>query len=153
MEELKHQFKETVAFLWLGVRQLARMVGMLLFMLATLIATAAGPIGMISEYHQNNYGAMAAFAVVWLVCAVIVFPRVTEPDPVLKTLSSVQKFSYVGEKIAQGVATFLLWTCPLATIVFYFDGAYWEGCVAGVLAWCAWEVGAQDKNSWIHKLT
>ena len=146
MEELKQELKETVAFLWLGVRQLARIVGIMLFMLATLIATAAGPIGMISEYHQSNYGAMAAFAVVWLVCAVIVFPRVTVPDSVFKTLSPVQKFSYVGEKIAQGVALFLLLTCPLATIAFYANGDYWEGFVAGVLAWCAWEVRAQDNK-------
>ena len=147
MEELKQELKETVAFLWLGVRQLARMVGMVLFMLATIIATTAGPVAMISEYHQSNYKAMAAFAVVWLICAVIVFPGITEPDPVLKTLSPVQKFSYVGEKIAQGVATFLLWTCPLTTIALYVDGAYGEGFVAGVLSWCAWEVRGQNRNT------
>ena len=146
MEELKQELKETVAFLWLGARQLARMVGMVLFMLATIIATT-GPVAMISEYHQGNYGAMAAFAVVWLVCAVNVFPRVTEPDYVFKTLSPVQKFSYVGEKIAQGVALFLLLSCPLATIAFYANGDYWEGCVAGVLAWCAWEIRAQDNKT------
>ena len=146
MEELKQELKETVAFLWLGVRQLARMVGMVLFMLATIIATTAGPVAMISEYHQSNYGAMAAFAVVWLVCAVIVFPRVTKPDSVFKTLSPVQKFSYVGEKIAQGVALFLLLTCPLVTSAFYANGDYWEGFVAGVLAWCAWGVRAQDNR-------
>ena len=147
MEELKQELKETVAFLWLGIKQLVRIMGMVLFMLATLIATVTGPVGMISEYHQSNYKAMAAFALVWLICAMIVFPRIIEPDPVLKTLSPVQKFNFVGEKIAQGVASFLLWTCPFATIVFYVDGAYWEGCVAGVLAWCAWEVKAQDNKT------